>query len=149
MDAAGAARDRSAAAPESTPAALRSRGRVTLYASSPCSSTNDTQPRLREGRGGPQCQGEPMVTQSRNEYVPQRVSPPGATLADLLAEWALSKRELAKRMGRATKSITELIDGATAITQDVALALELAVGVPASFWIARERRYRACLASRR
>ena len=87
-----------------------------------------------------------MSSASRNEYTPENVSPPGASLADLLDERSLSQRELAKRMGRPTKTINEIIKGKTAITQDTALALELAVGVPASFWNAREARYREHLA---
>jgi HTH-type transcriptional regulator / antitoxin HigA len=87
-----------------------------------------------------------MISSSRNQYAPQKVSPPGSTLADLLDERSLSQRELAKRMGRPTKTVNEIIKGKTAITQDTALALELAVGVPASFWNAREARYREHLA---
>ncbi len=87
-----------------------------------------------------------MIETSKNEYTPSRVSPPGTTLADLLEERSLSQRELAKRMGRPVKTINEIIKGKTAITQDTALALELAVGVPASFWNAREARYREFLA---
>lgn len=50
-------------------------------------------------------------------------------------------------MGRPRKAISEIITGKSAITHETALQLELVTGAPASFWNARERAYRAHLAS--
>jgi len=82
----------------------------------------------------------------RNEYVPSDVSPPGDTLRELLAERGISQTDLAARMGRPQKTISEITNGKAAITADTALELELVLGVPAEFWVARERDYRTHLA---
>lgn len=81
-----------------------------------------------------------------NRYAPTAVSAPGETLRDLLEERSISQSELASRMGRPLKTISEIVNGKAAITPETALQLELAVGVPAPFWNARERDYRAYLA---
>ena len=79
-------------------------------------------------------------------YEPDFVSPPGETLRDILEDRAISQADLAARMGRPKKTINEVIQGKAAITHDTALQLEMALGVPASFWNERERRYREYLA---
>jgi addiction module HigA family antidote len=81
-----------------------------------------------------------------NEYAPTVVSPPGATLLDLLEERGMTHVDLARRLGRPKKTINEIIRGKTALTADTAMQLEQALGTPASFWIAREARYREYLA---
>lgn len=87
-----------------------------------------------------------MAKHVENEYSPDSVSPPGETLQELLTERNLSQAELATRMGRPKKTINEIVKGKAAITPDTALELELVLGVPAPFWNARERNYRASLA---
>jgi HTH-type transcriptional regulator / antitoxin HigA len=89
-----------------------------------------------------------MAEQSRNEYEPSDVSPPGATLRELLEDRGLTQSDLATRMGRPQKTISEIVNGKAAITPETALELELVLSVPASFWNARERDYRAFLARR-
>jgi addiction module HigA family antidote len=84
----------------------------------------------------------------REEYAPDYVSPPGATLRDLLDERGLSQAELATRMGRPKKTISEIVNGKAAVTTETALQLELVLGVPARFWNTREQHYRECLARR-
>jgi plasmid maintenance system antidote protein VapI len=49
-------------------------------------------------------------------------------------------------MGRPKKTVNEIIRGKAGITPETALELELVTGVPADFWNARERDYRAHLA---
>ncbi len=79
-------------------------------------------------------------------YQPTTVSPPGRTLADLLEERGMSQAELARRMGRPEKTISEIVNGKAAITPETALQLESVFDVPAGFWIAREANYREFLA---
>jgi HTH-type transcriptional regulator/antitoxin HigA len=81
-----------------------------------------------------------------NEYAPTVVSPPGDTLADLLEERGMTQVELARRLGRPKKTINEIIRGKAALTAETAMQLEQALGTPASFWNAREARYREYLA---
>ncbi len=86
------------------------------------------------------------MTKSDPIYQPTSVTAPGATLADLLEERGMSQVELARRMGRPEKTISEIIHGKAAITPETALQLESVFAVPARFWVAREADYRASLA---
>ncbi len=74
------------------------------------------------------------------------ISSPGDTLAEHLEYTAMTQTELAERMGRPKKTINEIIQGKAQITPETALQLERVVGIPADFWIERERRYRLQLA---
>ena len=88
-----------------------------------------------------------MTEIAATAYSPSEVSPPGETLRELLEERGIPQAELALRMGRPRKTISEIINGKAALTHETALQLELVLGVPASFWNSRERTYRAYLAS--
>jgi addiction module HigA family antidote len=81
-----------------------------------------------------------------NAYEPVAVSPPGATLADLLEERSIRQKELAVRMDVTPKFINELIAGKASISPNVALSLERTLNVPADFWLARDAHYQAYLA---
>lgn len=81
-----------------------------------------------------------------NQYTPDNVSPPGDTLLDILEEQNMSQAELARRMGRPTKTINEIIRGKAAITSETALQLERVLSIPADFWASREQNYRQYLA---
>ncbi len=76
-----------------------------------------------------------------NKYRPSTVTPPGATLADLIEERGIKQAELATRMDVTPKFINELVAGKAPITPTTALALERALDVPADFWLARDARY--------
>lgn len=84
-----------------------------------------------------------------NTYQPDVVSSPGESLADLLDERGMTQAELATRLGRPRKTINEIVKGKAAIEPDTALQLEAVLGTPASFWLAREARYREWLARSR
>ena len=90
----------------------------------------------------------PMTNTIENRYVPDFISPPGETLAEILEERNMSQSELAQRMGRPRKTINEVIKGKAEITSDTALQIELVLGTPSSFWIERERLYREYLAKK-
>jgi addiction module HigA family antidote len=79
-------------------------------------------------------------------YRPTTVSPPGGTLEEVLTERGIPQAELAKRMDRPVKTINEIVKGKAAITPETALQLEMALGIPADFWLARESRFRKSLA---
>lgn len=82
-----------------------------------------------------------MTDTQTNQYRPATVTPPGATLADLIEERGIKQAELATRMGVSPKFINELVAGKASITPTTALAMERALDVPADFWLAREARY--------
>ena len=87
-----------------------------------------------------------MSEQILNQYLPDAVSTPGETLDELLAERGMSQAEFAERTGRPKKTINEIVKGKAAITPETAIQFERVLGVPASFWIARENNYREALA---
>jgi addiction module HigA family antidote len=69
-------------------------------------------------------------------------SPPGDTLAEILAARGMTQAELALRTGRPLKTINEIIKGKAAITPETALQFERVLGVSANFWLNREQQYR-------
>jgi plasmid maintenance system antidote protein VapI len=80
-----------------------------------------------------------------NEYTPKFVSPPGATLYDILEEATISVIDFAEDMGWPVQKVNDIIRGKHTITDEDALELENALQVPALFWIEREKRYRESL----
>ena len=87
-----------------------------------------------------------MTNLIENQYMPDAVTSPGDTLQDILNEISMSKVELADRIGRTPKFIIDIIKHGATITPTTAMELEKALGVPASFWNNRERRYRESVA---
>lgn len=87
-----------------------------------------------------------MSDEIQNQYTPDYVSPPGETLEEILEEREMSQAELALRMGRPRKTISEIINGHAAITPETALQLERVLSIPARFWNNLERNYREALA---
>lgn len=83
-----------------------------------------------------------MGTRSKNEYTPDSVSPPGATLAEVLDGRDMTQAELAERLDRPPAFVEALCGGRVALTPDLARKLARATRVPASFWINRECHYR-------
>ena len=81
----------------------------------------------------------------KNQYRPDYVSPPGETLIETIRALRMSQADLAERTGRSRKTINEIIKGKAPITPKMPLELEKVLGVPASFWNNRERRYREYL----
>ena len=71
---------------------------------------------------------------------------PGEILLEALEDRDMSQSELARRMGRPTKTINEIVNGKAAITPDTAIQLELTLGISASFWNNLEAAYREQLA---
>lgn len=79
-------------------------------------------------------------------FQPTFVSPPGDTIEHILEVKGWSKRELAQRTGYTEKHISQLTSGEATLTEDAALRLERVLGGAASFWLAREAKYREALA---
>lgn len=87
-----------------------------------------------------------MSSQIQNQYKPDKVTSPGVTLLSVLDAQGMAQAELAERIGKTTKTIVEIIKHGAPITPETAIELEKALGVPASFWNNRERRFRESLA---
>ena len=88
------------------------------------------------------------MVDTTNHYVPDYGIPPGETLLETIKYLGVSKTELAKCMECSKEVINEIIKGTEPITPDIAQQLELAVGIPASFWSNAERNYRQFLRSK-
>ena len=82
------------------------------------------------------------MTELSAPFAPDWVSPPGETILDLIEERGWTQAELAKRLGYTEKHISQLINGKVPLTDDAALRLERVLGSSASFWLAREAKYR-------
>lgn len=67
--------------------------------------------------------------------------PPGETLLEVLTTRGITQRELAKRMNRPPKTISEIVKGKTAITPDTSIQLEQVFDIPAEFWNNLEANY--------
>ena len=72
--------------------------------------------------------------------------PPGATIKEQLEDRHMSQKEFSKRMDMSEKHISKLINGEVLLTTDMALNLEMVLGIPASFWSNLESIYREKLA---
>lgn len=67
--------------------------------------------------------------------------PPGEYLAEVLEAKGMAQAELARRIGRPSQAVNEIIKGEKAITPATALQLERALDVPAHIWTGLESRY--------
>lgn len=69
-------------------------------------------------------------------------TPPGATIREHLNVKGMTQKEFAARMDMSEKHISKLINGDVQLTPDVAVRLEVVLGVPAKFWNNLEAIYR-------
>lgn len=69
-------------------------------------------------------------------------TPPGATIKEQLRDRKMSQKEFAARMNLSEKHISKLINGEVHLTPEVAVKLEIVLGVPAKFWNNLESIYR-------
>lgn len=74
------------------------------------------------------------------------LSPPGDTIQETIDMMGMRQNELAERMGKTESKINDIIKGKEPITVNTALQLELVLGIPAKFWLAREANFREELA---
>lgn len=70
------------------------------------------------------------------------LSPPGDTIQETIDTMGMTQSELAERMGRPKEKINDIIKGREPITLRTGILLERVLGIPASFWIEREREFR-------
>lgn len=69
-------------------------------------------------------------------------TPPGATIREQLVNRGMSQKEFATRMEMSEKHICNLLNGDVQLTFDMAVRLEMVLGVPAQFWSNLESIYR-------
>lgn len=69
-------------------------------------------------------------------------TPPGATIKEQLNDREMSQKEFSARMDMSEKHISRLINGDVQLTPEVAVKLEMVLGVSAKFWNNLEAIYR-------
>jgi len=74
-----------------------------------------------------------------NQYSPQTMSHPGATLSEKLEELGMGPKEFAVRANKPEKTVTAILKGESSITPDMAILFENVLHIPAHFWLERQR----------
>ena len=69
-------------------------------------------------------------------------TPPGATIKEQLQDKGMNQKEFATRMELSQKHVSKLINGEVQLTPEVAVRLEMVLGIPARFWNKLEATYR-------
>ncbi len=79
-----------------------------------------------------------------NTFEPDRVSPAGDTIKDIIRSRGWKQTDFSKRTGWSEKHVSLLFNGKAPITEGTAAVLEQVLGGPsAKFWLTREAHYRA------
>jgi HTH-type transcriptional regulator / antitoxin HigA len=82
----------------------------------------------------------------KQEYQPQTVTHPGEDLREKLEELQMSPKEFAVRCGKPIQTISEVINGKSAITPDMAIQFENVLQIPARYWLQRQYYYNEAVA---
>lgn len=72
--------------------------------------------------------------------------PPGYTIKEQLKDRGITQKEFSLRMEMSQKHISKLINGEVLLTTDMAIRLEMVLGLSATFWLNLESSYREKLA---
>jgi HTH-type transcriptional regulator/antitoxin HigA len=80
-------------------------------------------------------------------FTPDYCVPPGATLAEWLADAGKSPLAFARAQGWSLTFMRLLLTGEAILSPWIASVLADATGIPAAFWLASERGYREGLAA--
>lgn len=71
------------------------------------------------------------------------IVPTGKIIKEYLDEYGISQKDFSERIGLSEKHVSNLLNGKTRLTEDVALRMEFLIkDVPASYWINYEAKYR-------
>jgi HTH-type transcriptional regulator/antitoxin HigA len=76
-----------------------------------------------------------------NQYNPDIVFHPAATLNEKLEEMGMSRKEFALRTGKPEKTIIAVLKEESSLTTEMAILFENVTQIPASFWINKQARY--------
>lgn len=76
------------------------------------------------------------------DFSPDRVSPPGDTIIDLMDEYGLTDAELSKKIGLSVLKGQQLLQGHLSLNECMALKLQDIFDVSVDFWLKREGAYR-------
>lgn len=82
------------------------------------------------------------MTNSSSAWAPDWAVRPGDVLLEALQDRQMTQSELAHRMNRPIKTISEIVNGKAAVTTDTALQLERTLGISAEVWNNLELNFR-------
>ena len=85
----------------------------------------------------------------RHATVPEPQPRPGEKLVEALRRRQISQSQLARRLGRPKKAISDIVKGRTQITADTAVQLEQVLPESAEYWLGLEAKYQRYLAALR
>lgn len=78
---------------------------------------------------------------SEKEFKPIISFHPGVTLGNKLDEMGMSMDEFAKRIGEPEKTIQGIVRCIYSVDAGMATSLEMGTGIPAHFWLAKQKNY--------
>lgn len=81
------------------------------------------------------------MNQPINEYHPQTVSHPGIDLQEKLDELDMSPKEMALLCNKPVKTISNILNGNSPITPQMAIQFEQILKIPARYWLKRQYNY--------
>jgi len=84
---------------------------------------------------------EDIIMKNIQELVPAEAIHPGITLQDELEAAGFTQRSLASELGIQPSLLNEIVKGKRNITAELALLLEAALGIDASFWLNLQKGY--------
>ncbi|MDI3527425.1 MAG: HTH-type transcriptional regulator / antitoxin HigA [Tenuifilum sp.] len=83
---------------------------------------------------------------SKYTYQPDYAVHPGETLREKLEELAMTPKEFAVRTGKPIKTISEILNGKSSITSEMAVLFEKVLKIPANFWIRKQANFNEFIA---
>lgn len=86
------------------------------------------------------------MTTSNEPLYSNLAIPPGESIAENIEFLGMPPSELAAALALPVEAVNEMITGDRAITPDIAVGLEAALGIPAQLLLNLEARYRTTLA---
>ena len=89
------------------------------------------------------------MTWERKRWRSEWEIPPGLFVLDAMNEAGLDYQQLAHALGMDSDQLRALIDGDTALTDDIAAKLERATGCPAEEWLRLQIEYESAIARNR
>ena len=78
---------------------------------------------------------------TRNEYFPQSVPHPGATLSEKLEEMNMTAKELAQFTDKPEETIRAILNGKMSITSEIAVQFANVTLIPAHYWMNHQKGY--------
>jgi HTH-type transcriptional regulator/antitoxin HigA len=83
-----------------------------------------------------------MALENKNQFTPDFAIHPGEILEETLQARSITNRDLAARSGISEKHISQIINGKSSVTPDMAILLERILDIKAELWLKLDSDYR-------